>query len=183
MSTQSTAHSGTDHEAALKYAVQFVDHHRAQVIEGRIVVVSPLWGHDRVAARIRNQVDARAGELGCTTAPRGLDLPGSPNWYLPDLAVTPRSRPADATPTPERTLLIVEITCESTRHTDRVTKRDRYAEYGAPVYLLADRHSRECTVFSEPRGPAYTVVEGPHRFGTPVHLPDPFDLLLNTEDF
>ncbi|MFJ8045403.1 hypothetical protein ACIRBX_33345 [Kitasatospora sp. NPDC096147] len=48
MSAQPIAYGDVDHEAALKYAVQLIDHRWAQVIEGRIVLVSPMWDHEKV---------------------------------------------------------------------------------------------------------------------------------------
>ncbi|MFF0391666.1 Uma2 family endonuclease [Kitasatospora sp. NPDC004615] len=184
MSAQPIAYGDVDHEAALKYAVQLIDHRWAEVIEGRIVLVSPMWDHERLVARIRRQLDARIDELGCVSGSGNLDLPGSPNWYLADIAVVPDDLADGAGAlTPDQTLLVVEVTSESNGDTDRVTKRKRYAQYGAPLYLLADRQSRECTLFSEPHDLGYAVVDGPHPFGTPIRLPKPFDLVLDTTRF
>ncbi len=72
------------------------------------------------------------------------------------------------------------MTSEFDAETDRVVKRKRYAEYGAPLYLLVDRVEKTVTVFSEPGGLGYTRTDGPHPFGTPVRLPEPFDLELDT---
>ncbi|MDH6575690.1 Uma2 family endonuclease [Kitasatospora sp. MAP5-34] len=184
MSAQPIAYADVDHEAALKYAVQLIDHRWAQVIEGRIVLVSPMWDHEKVAARIRRQLDAKVDELGCISGSGNLDLPGSPNWYLPDLAVIPEDLAEGAAALlPDQTLLVVELISESNGDTDRITKRKRYAQYGAPLYLLADRQRRECTLFSEPHDLGYAVVDGPHPFGTSLHLPGPFDLTLDTTGF
>ncbi|AUG80320.1 hypothetical protein CFP65_5624 [Kitasatospora sp. MMS16-BH015] len=184
MSAQPIAYGDVDHEAALKYAVQLIDHRWAQVIEGRIVLMSPLWDHERIAARIRRQLDQRVDELDCLTGSGNLDLPGSPNWYMPDLAVIPEALALGAAAlTPDQTLLVVEVTSESNGDTDRVTKRKRYAQYGAPLYLLADRQRRECTLFAEPHDLGYAVVDGPHPFGTPIRLPEPFGLTLDTTGF
>ncbi|MER5636515.1 Uma2 family endonuclease [Kitasatospora sp. NPDC002227] len=173
-----------DGEAALKYAVQHVDHPRAEVVEGRITLGAPSWDHERIAARIRRQLDQRVDELHCLTGSGNLDLPGSPNWYLPDLAVIPETLALGAAAlTPDQTLLIVEVTSESNCDTDRVTKRRRYAQYGAPLYLLADRQRKECTLFSEPHDLGYASVDGPHPFGTPIRLPEPFGLTLETTGF
>lgn len=81
---------------------------------------------------------------------------------------------------PDQTLLIVEVTSESNAETDRVVKRRRYAEYGAPLYLLVDRLDKTVTLFSGPGRLGYTGVEGPHPFGEPVRLPEPFGLDLDT---
>lgn len=82
---------------------------------------------------------------------------------------------------PSQTLLVVEITSDSEADTDRVVKRRRYVEYGAPLYLLVDRQERACSLLSRPGELGYTLVEGPHPFGTPLRLPEPFDLQLETD--
>jgi hypothetical protein len=41
---------------------------------------------------------------------------------------------------------------------------------------------RSVTLCAEPGRLGYTRVDGPHPFGTPLHLPAPFDLDLRTED-
>jgi Uma2 family endonuclease len=84
---------------------------------------------------------------------------------------------------PDQTLLLVEVTSDSNGDTDRIVKRRRYAEYGAPLYLLVDRQERACTLFSEPGPLGYTKAVGPYPFGTPVELPEPFGLTLRTDEF
>ncbi|OMI40861.1 hypothetical protein SPAR_03721 [Streptomyces sparsogenes DSM 40356] len=84
---------------------------------------------------------------------------------------------------PDQTLLVVEVTSDSNGDTDRIVKRRRYAEYRAPLYLLVDRQERTCTLYSEPGDLGYTEVHGPHPFGTPIRLPEPFDLELDTSEF
>lgn len=174
-----------DPEHALKYAVQHMAGDRAEIIEGVITRMSPSWGHEGAAEDIREQIGARVRALGCRTGSGNVDLPGSPNWYVPDLAVVPAEffeRDARAV-LPDQTLLVVEITSPSNGETDRVTKRKRYAEYGAPLYLLVDRQEATCTLFSEPGRLGYTRVAGPYPFGTPLALPEPFGLELDTSGF
>ena len=171
-----------DPEAALKYAIQRISRDdRAQLIEGVIEQVPPSWDHENVGDELRDQITPAARELGCTTGSGNLDLPGSANWYVPDIAVVPKemARGAGAL-VPDQTLLVVEITSESNADTDRIVKRRRYAEYGAPLYLLVDRQERSCTLFSKPGPMGYEVREGPRPFGAPVLLPAPFDLELDT---
>ncbi|MDJ1645424.1 Uma2 family endonuclease [Streptomyces sp. J15] len=101
--------------------------------------------------------------------------------YVPDIAVVPEdlARGGGAL-LPDQTLLIVEVTSESNAETDRVVKRRRYAEYGAPLYLLVDRMENSLTLFSEPGQLGYTRVDGPHPYGTTLHLPAPFDIDIDT---
>ncbi|MFH9656181.1 Uma2 family endonuclease [Streptomyces anulatus] len=144
----------------------------------------PLCGVEhleRAAKLVRRQIEDRVDDLGCVEGSGNLDLPGSSNWYVPDIAVVPEdlARGGGAL-LPDQTLLIVEVTSESNAETDRVVKRRRYAEYGAPLYLLVDRMEGSLTLFSEPGRLGYTRVDGPHPFGTTVHLPAPFGLDLDT---
>ncbi|BFV57734.1 hypothetical protein KCMC57_up28380 [Kitasatospora sp. CMC57] len=173
-----------DPELALKYAIHHMKGDRAEIIEGVIEQVVPTWGHERAITSIRRQLDPRLIELDCEPGSGNLDLPGSANWYIPDLAVVP-SRLVDAggVLVPDQTLLVVEVTSESNGETDRVVKRRRYAEYGAPLYLLVDRQERACTLFCTPGPLGYTLVDGPHPFGTPVRLPQPFGVELATDRF
>ncbi|KQX26833.1 hypothetical protein ASD97_38055 [Streptomyces sp. Root63] len=172
---------GVDAERALKFAVQRIRGDRVQIIEGIIEPVSPTWDHERAAKLVRRQIEDRVDDLGCVEGSGNLDLPGSSNWYVPDIAVVPEdlARGGGAL-LPDQTLLIVEVTSESNAETDRVVKRRRYAEYGAPLYLLVDRMEGSLTLFSEPGRLGYTRVDGPHPFGTTVHLPAPFGLDLDT---
>ncbi|QHC22069.1 Uma2 family endonuclease [Streptomyces sp. GS7] len=137
--------------------------------------------HEAVADTLREQIRARARGLGCVIGSGNLDLPGAANWYIPDLAVVPAAAAKGAgTLLPADTLLVVEVTSESNGATDRVVKRKRYAEYGAPLCLLVDRQERSVTVYAEPGRLGYTRADGPHPYGATVHLPEPFDLDLDT---
>lgn len=176
-------YDGVDPERALKYAVQHIKGDRAQIIEGIIEPVSPTWDHEAAAETIRDQIRPRARALGCVTGSGNLDLPGSSNWYVPDIAVVPAAQAKGATALlPQDTLLIVEITSASNGDTDRIVKRKRYAEYHAPLYLVVDRQARTITLYAEPGQLGYTRVDGPHPFGTRVRLPEPFDLDLDTDE-
>jgi len=180
------AHSYTtdDPETALKYAIQHIEGDRVQIVEGVIAPLSPTWGHEKAAAKIRQQIQPIVEKLGCLSGSGNIDLPGTSNWYVPDVAVVPEDLAKDADAlVPDQTLLIVEVTSDSNGDTDRTVKRRRYAEFGAPLYLLVDRQERTCTLYSAPGELGYTRVDGPHPFGTPVALPEPFDLELETSGF
>lgn len=175
--------TAADPETALKYAVQHMRGDRVEIIEGVIEPVSPSWPHERAIERIRRQLYPAMERLGCEPGAGNLDLPGSSNWYVPDLAVVPSKLVEGAMALlPHQTLLIVEVTSDSNADTDRIIKRRRYAEFGAPLYLLVDRQERSCSLFSHPGELGYTRVDGPHPFGTPLPLPEPFDLELDTTD-
>ncbi|MFG2711297.1 Uma2 family endonuclease [Streptomyces goshikiensis] len=172
---------GIDPEHALKYAIQHHSGDRTEIVEGVISNMTPSWAHERAAKLVRRQIEARVDELGCVEGSGNLDLPKSPNWYVPDIAVVPDElADGGGALLPDQTLLIVEVTSESNADTDRVVKRKRYAEYGAPLYLLVDRMDKTVTLFAGPGRLGYTEVDGPHPFGTPVRLPEPFGIDLDT---
>lgn len=147
-----------------------------QLVEGVIGQVPPTWDHEDVADKVREQIRPALRVLGCIAGSGNLDLPGSNNWYVPDLAVAPRELVKGARALlPHQTLLVVEVASASDGDTDRIVKRRRYAEYGAPLYLLVDRQERSCTLYAEPGELGYRSVDGPHPFGTPLRLPEPSD--------
>ncbi|MGT2532889.1 Uma2 family endonuclease [Streptomyces nojiriensis] len=172
-----------DPESALKDAVQHMAGDHVEVIEGRIVPQSRPWGDEASAAVVRRAIQGRVGELVCPMGSGDLDLPGSPNRYVPDIAVVPRElAKGGGALLPDQTLLIVEVTSESNAETDRVVKRKQYAEYGAPLYLLIDRVEETVTLFSGPGRLGYTRTEGPHPFGAALRLPEPFGIVLDTSE-
>ncbi len=187
----STAHAGPgdyshvpNPEQALKYAIRHIAGERVEIIEGVITPVSPSWAHESVVDLIRERIRPRMRELDLRAGSGDLDLPGTENFYVPDLAVVPRElAKAEGALLPDQTLLVVEVTSPSNGDTDRTVKRRRYAQFGAPLYLLVDRQERACTLFSQPGALGYTRVEGPHPFGIPVRLPAPFELDLDTAEF
>ncbi|GAA1158082.1 Uma2 family endonuclease [Kitasatospora gansuensis] len=155
---------------------------RVEIIEGVVTSKSASWAHENAVGLVREQIGPRVRELGLLAGSGYLDLPGSENWFIPDLAVVPAELAAtsEGALVPDQTLLVVEVTSPSNGETDRTVKRRRYGQYGAPVYLLVDRQERQCTVFTEPGRLGYESVDGPHPFGTPVRLPVPFDLEIDT---
>ncbi|MEU4209252.1 Uma2 family endonuclease [Streptomyces sp. NPDC026206] len=184
MSTHRRTYSADDPEAALKYAIRHFEDDHVQIVEGVIALMRRSWDHESSVSSIRSQTGPVVGRLGCISGSGDLDLPGSLNWYVPDVAVVPEELAKGAGALlPDQTLLIVEVTSDSDGDTDRIVKRRRYAEYGAPLYLLVDRQERSGTLFSEPGESGYTRTDGPHPFGTAVHLPAPFDLELDTSEF
>ncbi|MFI9238018.1 Uma2 family endonuclease [Streptomyces sp. NPDC053079] len=183
MSAQPHSYAADDPETALKYAIQHIKGNRVQIVEGIIEPVSPTWGHEKAITRIRRQIEPTTDKLGCVIGAGNVDLPGTANWYVPDMAVVPEELEDAEAVVPDQTLLIVEVTSDSNGDTDRVVKRRRYAEYGAPLYLIVDRQEHTCTLFSAPSRLGYSQTQGPLPFGTPIRLPAPFNLDLDTSKF
>ncbi|MEV4501973.1 Uma2 family endonuclease [Streptomyces klenkii] len=183
MSAQPHSYAADDPEIALKYAIQHIrGDDRVQIVEGLIEPMSPSWGHEKPLTKIRRQIEPATDKLGCVIGAGNVDLPGTSNWYIPDMAVVPEHLQEADVVVPGQTLLVVEVTSDSGGDTDRIVKRRRYAEFGAPLYLLVDRQERTCTLFSGPGELGYMKSDG-CRFGESLHLPQPFDLELDTSEF
>ncbi|MEU5063420.1 Uma2 family endonuclease [Streptomyces virginiae] len=181
MTTANDYSEGNGAEPALKYAVQRVCGGRAELVEGVIDCASHDWDHEHTRSVLRTRLSEAVDRLQCVAGSGDLDLPGSRNWFVPDLAVVPKAlAKGGGALLPDQVLLVVEVTSESNAETDRVVKRKRYAEYGAPLYLLVDRLERSVTLFAEPGSLGYTKADGPHPFGTSVRLPEPFGIDLDT---
>ncbi|MFD7639824.1 Uma2 family endonuclease [Kitasatospora sp. NPDC059795] len=177
-------YSSVDPEEALKYAIQHHARERVQIIEGVIEPMTLGWDHEATASHLRCRLNDKVRALDCVMGSGDLDLPGSSNWFVPDVAVVPCAlAKGSGALLPGQTLLVVEVTSEDSDATDRVVKPRRYAEYGAPLYLLIDRRDCACTLFSEPGRLGYTRVAGPLPFGQPIELPEPFGLSLDTSEF
>ncbi|MFF2078434.1 Uma2 family endonuclease [Kitasatospora sp. NPDC058162] len=155
-----------------------------ETIEGVITPVMYSWGHQSVIDVIRQQLRPSQETLDLCAGRGDLELPGTGDCYVPDLAYVPDELArTEGALLPDQTLLVVEATSAETADTDRIVKRRRYGQFGAPLYLLVDRQERSCTLFSEPGELGYTRVEGPHPFGVAVRLPEPFDVDLDTTRF
>ncbi|MEU6488613.1 Uma2 family endonuclease [Streptomyces sp. NPDC046887] len=184
MSAQPHAYAVSDPETALTYAIQHMRGDRVQIVEGVIEQTGPTWDHENIADLVREQLGPVLRRLRLRAGSGNLDLPGSGNWYVPDLAVVPADLAKGAGALlPDQTLLVAEITSEPNADTDRTVKRRRYAEYRAPLYLLVDRQERSCTLYAEPGPLGYTAQDGPHPFGASLRLPEPFALDLDTSEF
>jgi hypothetical protein len=68
---------------------------------------------------------------------------------------------------------------------DRVSKPAAYATAGIPLYLLVDRWAPggpTATLYGEPEGEVYRVLRAV-KFGDPIELPEPFDVIIDTGEF
>lgn len=139
----------------------------------------PPTGNHRVDPR--DGLAQRARELKCVKGSGNLDLPGTENWYLPDIAIIPQAIAKGAKSlTVDEALLVVEVASDSNAADDRVKKRRRYGQFGVPLYLLVDRMDSTWTLFCEPVAEGYAASDGPHPFGEPVRLPEPLGIELDT---
>ncbi|MFD5318199.1 Uma2 family endonuclease [Streptomyces sp. NPDC127098] len=148
---------------------------------GLIEPVHRCWAGELAVGRIKKQLLSVLERTGWLAGSGDLDLPGSLNLFVPRMAVVPQHLAETAgTLLPSQTSLIAEVASKFGGEAARAVKRRRYAEYGAPLYLLVDLEVRACTLFSRPGGSGYAHAHGPLPFGVPMPLPAPFDLELDT---
>ena len=168
---------------------------RAEIIEGAISIMTPPKDeHAHIVALLNKWIVLETlregGSLAQAMVYQNVDLcvPLRSGLYIPDLVVFPGSimvrSPEHAA---EEAIFVVEVTSKSTARQDRGPKLWGYAHAGIPLYLLVDRWDPdggggEVTLFSDPEDGHYTsMTKVP--FGKEIHLPEPFDLTLDTGDF
>ncbi|HET6633429.1 MAG TPA: Uma2 family endonuclease [Streptomyces sp.] len=161
---------------------------KVEIIEGIVTVAPPpSKGHNLTAAKLQRQLYRNLPEDWEIFQTVGLTIPGKRGLYIPDLAVIPE----DALISPENRLvageakLVVEITSRDNANHDRVSKTHGYAQAEVPLYLLLDPwHSARptATLYGEPRGGIYQTLDVVE-YGGHIHLPEPFDLDIDTGMF
>ncbi|PRH78365.1 restriction endonuclease [Streptomyces solincola] len=165
---------------------------RAEIDEGQIVLVPPPHRHHNAIAELVQHRLYRGlpEELGIYQT-LGLHIAPLDKLYVPDLVIVPRetvlagdpdrSEPVDAA----LAELIVEVTSPHNAADDRTRKYRAYALSLVPLYLLIDRYDRRgptVTLFSAPQDGVFKHSQ-PVPFGTPLALPAPFGVTLDTGAF
>jgi Uma2 family endonuclease len=158
---------------------------KSEILDGQIVLSRrPDVLHadiaSRLSAALRESLDERRWAVLFEV---DVDHPAMNGVYSPDLLISPRPFPVrDTGPNVLRAdalALAGEITSPSTADRDRTTKRDGLARAGVPLYLLIDRERGESRLYAEPEDGRYAIDHGA-RFGRPIHLPEPFDVEIDT---
>ena len=161
-------------------------HHRAEVIEGQLVVSPiPVFWHEKVCRWLERSFDGvcetndwfadRAGEI---------ELPPTGDLIEPDLMILrdPNTIPDLESLRPlDRVLLAAEVISASSVRADRRVKPRVCALAGIPFYLLVDRFTKPVTIslHSGPGPDGYTKVNTVTA-GEKLPIPAPFDLTLDT---
>ncbi|MFF4264223.1 Uma2 family endonuclease [Streptomyces virginiae] len=161
---------------------------KVEIIEGIVTVAPPpVNDHNLIAEAVQRRLyTVIAADWGIHQT-LNVAVPSRSGLYIPDLVVVPREKvpegekfvPAAAAE------LVVEVTSKSTAVNDRVSKLNGYAAAGVPLYLLIDPHatgSPTIHLYGEPSDGKYRVLHA-GKFGEAVHLPEPFDLVIDTFGF
>lgn len=161
---------------------------KVEIVEG-IVTVSPapVYRHHVIVARIQRRLHSVIPEDRGIFQRLAIAVPSCLGMLVPDLVVAPVREDTEADTHIPATLaeLVVEVTSRSNARHDRISKPAAYATAGIPLYLLVDRWAPDgptATLHGEPKGDAYRPLSSA-RFGEPLELPAPFDLVLDTAEF
>ncbi|PGH48561.1 Uma2 family endonuclease [Streptomyces sp. Ru87] len=161
---------------------------KVEIIEGIITVSPPASSdHNNIADDIQRLLYTVIPRSWGIFQTQGVAVPGRQGIYIPDLAVMPKEALATArTDIPAGVAeLVVEITSRTNAGQDRISKPAGYAQAGVPLYLLVDAWAPggpTVTLFGEPKGDVYRVLQA-GKFGDPVRLPEPFDVVIDTGVF
>ncbi|MGW9497953.1 Uma2 family endonuclease [Streptomyces prasinus] len=161
---------------------------KVEIIEG-IVTVSPAPGlqHNVIAERMQRLLYSVIPQDWEILQTQAIAVPARSGMLIPDLLVYPdrESRESDTHLPAALAELVVEVTSAYNARRDRIDKLAAYAIADVPLYLLADRWAPDgptVTLFGEPRGDVYRPLDSV-KFGDPIKLPAPFDLVIDTAEF
>ncbi len=161
---------------------------KVEIIDGVITVSPPpAMDHNDIADEIQRVLYTVIPRGWGVYQTQGVSVPSRSGIYIPDLLVAPKAAlrgPGPCVPAGEAEL-VVEITSPSNARHDRISKAAGYARAGVPLYLLVDRWAPggpTVTLYGEPKGDVYRVLHA-GKFGDTIHLPEPFDLAVDTGVF
>ncbi|MCN9243832.1 Uma2 family endonuclease [Streptomyces sp. RY43-2] len=168
--------------------MEWPEGNKVEIIEGIITVSpAPACRHNLIASDIQRRLYSVIPEDWGIFQRLAIAVPSCLGMLMPDLVVTPL--PDDAkvdTHIPAGLAeLVVEVTSRASARHDRVSKAVAYATAGIPLYLLVDNWAPggpTVTLYGEPKGDVYRVLRA-GKFGDPIELPAPFDLVIDTEEF
>lgn len=161
---------------------------KVEIIEGVVTVPPPpSKNHNTTAALLQRRLYTGIAEDWEVYQTLGLEVPGSQDLFVPDLAVLPVESvlgSGNRVPADEAEL-VVEITAKRNANQDRIKKVHGYARAGVPLYLLLDPwHSGRptATLYGAPEDGTYRVLASVE-YGEKLTLPEPFGLDLDTGVF
>jgi Uma2 family endonuclease len=133
------------------------DQERVELIDGEVVIMSPIGRRHSACVSAATQALVLAGGTSVIVQPQGPVRLDRFNEPQPDLMLLcPRADfYASYHPGPGDVLLVIEIAESSLRY-DREVKAPLYAAWGVPEYWLADLKHNLLMRYSTPVGGAFT---------------------------
>ncbi|MFD0316920.1 Uma2 family endonuclease [Streptomyces flavalbus] len=161
---------------------------KVEIIEGIITASpSPATRHNLIADRLQRRLYSVIPDDWGIFQTLSIAVPSRLGMFIPDLVVAPVALCDQAENHVPASLaeLVVEITSKSNARHDRISKPAAYAAAGIPLYLLIDRWAPEgatATLYGDPKDDVYRPLSTA-KFGEPIKLPAPFDLVIDTSEF
>lgn len=161
---------------------------KVEIIEGIITVSpAPAYRHNLIAESIQRRLYSVIPPDWGIFQTLAIAVPSRMGMLIPDLVVAPRRDHTESDTHIPAALaeLVVEVTSKSNARDDRVGKPAAYAAAGIPLYLLVDRWAPDgptATLYGEPKGDVHRPLSTA-KFGEPIKLPAPFDLVIDTGEF
>lgn len=171
--------------AELSERLEVPDGYRVEIVDGSIFVSpTPQKSHAKIIRTVRRTIGPVLEKGALDLENVTVEISATGERYIPDLLVFPDSAAPDDEWLlgAEHCLLAVEVTSPNNPEIDRLKKPRGYASAGVPLYLLVDAVHQSVTLFSLPRGNVYhgqSTVD----FGEKIHLPEPFDVAIDTAEF
>ncbi|RBQ19702.1 Uma2 family endonuclease [Spongiactinospora rosea] len=162
---------------------------RAEIIEGKLIV-SPAGTtkHGRRIAALFRVMDPIAAEKDWEAFPGhcGVCIEGPRDSVEPDFVIAPVDCPqwGDSELVSSWLIMVAEVVSPGSIRVDREQKLRLFALGRVPMYLLIDPEDTQpsVTVFSGLKDDAYSVISKVP-FGTPIRLPEPIGIELDTSIF
>lgn len=146
---------------------------RVELIDGEMIDMAPIGSkHAFRVDSIARALQLAVGKALLVRVQNPLSL-GDHSEPQPDIALVEDRNYADAHPTAEDVLLIVEVS-DTTIAYDRDVKLGLYARHGVPEVWLLDLNARELTVYREPAEGQYRLIRKPtaSEVVSPASVPD-----------
>lgn len=130
---------------------------RVELIRGEIVDTAPIgWRHMRCVNRLTTLLVPLVSDRGYTVSVQNPVRLGARDEPEPDFALL-ADEPSGDLPTPENTVLIIEVSDSSLAYNKDV-KLPLYAETGIPEAWIVDLQSRRIEVYTEPAPDGYRAM-------------------------
>lgn len=148
---------------------------RTEILGGELVVSpTPSVKHGGVITLIRNQISVQLPAELVTMEVLSLGWDSGDDVAVPDLLVIPTAvlHEEGWLMEPDIAEFALEVVSPGNSRTDTAVKPAIYAEWGIPIFLLADPRRGELVCRWDPRDGAYRS-EQHLAFGDPIELPSP----------
>ncbi len=148
----------------------FIDNGRVELIDGQVVELSPEGPDHSNIITVLTGLLSHAYPRSFAVRVQNTQPIHTHRTAEPDLSVTRRYMPTHLFPTPDDSVLMIEVANTTLRYDVRDKPRV-YAAWGVPVYWVVDVRGRRIIEHTDPRPDGYATVRV-HDAESPVPLPE-----------